>query len=648
MVGQPCLMCGIAGLIDLSGAPAASSTIERMLQTIVHRGPDDGGVFVDGPVGLGHRRLAILDLSVAAHQPMQSHDGALTLVYNGEIYNHQELKDELRAAGREFRSDSDTEVVLQAYATWGADCVRRFNGMWALALWDRRQNRLWLSRDRFGVKPLQYLFLPGKVCAFASEAKAILAAVPGQNRLDLQSAAELVQLGGLGWSARTFFADIVQLPAAHHLWVERDGRRRLERYWDPDAIAAGTSGDPDPAATFREMFVDAVRLRLRADVEVGTCLSGGLDSSAIVSVATKVLGVRSLQAFSSLHAEREANEERYIRAVAADTGAVLHTVRPQPAELFRRLEEIVWHQETPAPTASLFSQWEVMRTAHGKVKVLLDGQGADELLGGYTGYFPTYLTATLRELRAHPEPRRALALVASLPALRIISGQPLVLPLVARRLPGSARALLQALARAVGRKAPPEPMLGGAVFKGAAAPQAHWPQIPEVTGDPLRDLLRHQLFAVGLPTLLQLEDRSSMAFSIEARLPFTDDHRLVEYCLGLPRTWLIRGYSTKHVLREAMRGLLLEKVRRRRLKLGFPTPLSAWLRREPRLLDVWERTDFDARGLIAGDRVKELVAEHRRGTADRSAPLFRALTMEAWCRVFIDQGGRKPEPGGAP
>jgi len=308
----------------------------------------------------------------------------------------------------------------------------------------------------------------------------------------------------------------------------------------------------------------------------------------------------------------------------------------------RDLDRLVWHQETPAPTASLYSQWEVMRAAGRTLKVLLDGQGADELLGGYTGYFPTYLRAVWRDVAREHDVAGGVYAALAYPFLSFIAGEPLLWQAVRGSVPGRLRNLATGMAVRLGRADPAEPRLLASGFASPDDRELAWPRVPEVTGDPFLDLLRHQFFQVGLPTLLQLEDRNSMAFSVESRLPFTDDHRLVEFGMGLPRAWRVRGYSTKHILREAMRGTLVESVRRRRRKLGFPTPLAAWLRREPHLLEVWRQIDFGSRGILSADAVQTLVAEHRAGVADRSGPLFRALSLEMWCRVFLDGAGRKP------
>jgi asparagine synthase (glutamine-hydrolysing) len=603
-------VCGLAGYVDLRGAPADEGRLRRMGERLAHRGPDDAGTHRDGPVGLAHRRLAIVDLSPAGHQPMHSADAAHSLVYNGEIYNHVELRRELEGLGARFVSTSDTEVILHAYRVWGEACVHRFNGMWALALWDSRRRHVWLSRDRFGVKPLHYAHLPGRFFAFASEAKALLAAFPELARLDREVMLRFLRLGALDWDERTFFADVVSLPAAHHLWAALDGRVQRERYWELDVGAAQASTPRDAPDALRAALTDAVRLRLRSDVEVGTCLSGGLDSTSIVSIATRVLGHAPMQ--------------------AADwTGVNLHVVRPRPEGLVRDLDRMIWHQEKPASSASLYSQWAVMQQAGRHVRVLLDGQGADELLGGYVHYLGAYVSGEVQALRRDHDPVRAVRLALAYPAMRQLGASNVLSRALVSRLPGP----LQRLARRVWH-APPELDIVDPRF-GAGADPVTWPEVPARFGDPLLDLLHHQFFVVGLPALLHLEDRSSMAFSVESRVPFTDDLPLVTLCMGLPSAWKISNATTKRVLREGLRGILPDAIRLRRRKLGFPTPLAAWLRRSPALAQAWRTADFERHGLLSKAVIDRLLEAHLAGRADHGEVLFRALTAARWASIFL-------------
>src|SRR3989475_1046549 len=400
-------MCAIAGLYDISGRALDLSALERMVLVQAHRGPDgEGYVLLDArgqerplavvgrladargtrpyrhSIGLGHRRLAIIDLSPLGHQPMTTEDGRCWVTYNGEIYNHVELREELRAKGYRFRSASDTEVLLAAYQEWNESCVTRFNGMFAFAIWDRDRRRLFCARDRMGVKPFYYSW-DGARFAFASEIKGLLSAGlrPSPNQ---RAVFDYLDGACLDHSEDTFFEGIRQLPPAHTLTV--DTQVTVQRYWDlPPCGEAGLSVR-DAAERFRHLFRDAVRLRLRSDVPIGTCLSGGLDSSSIVCVANDLMFVehavpRELigerqKTFSSCFEDPAYDERQFIQPVVERTGAEAHYTFPDPKELAESVSRLVWQQDEPFGSTSIFAQWNVMRLAAQRgVKVLLDGQG---------------------------------------------------------------------------------------------------------------------------------------------------------------------------------------------------------------------------------------------------------------------------------
>ena len=410
-------MCGIAGLFSLGDRDPDRALVESMLDSLVHRGPDDEGCAALGPAVLGMRRLSILDPTPAGHQPMSSPDGRYTIVYNGEIYNFLELADELALLGHTFTSASDTEVLLAAYAAWGTDCVRRFNGIWAFAIWDARERTLFLCRDRFGVKPL-FLAEGGGNLAFASEIKALLGLPWVSADPDPAVVGKYLSGGSLARGSRTFFREIDCFPAAHSLLVSPTGKR-WDCYWPAPALSTDTSfgrrpGDDDKIAEFKALLIDAVALQLRSDVAIGSCLSGGMDSSSIVSIAA---GLRSknLLAPGRRHKEREAtpqlaffaqfreagiDERPYVDAVVAATGVDLHTTTPDATMFLESLPGILHAQDEPFVSTSIVAQYHVMRIAHeAGIKVLLDGQGADELLAGYVKYPAIRLAGALRNPR---------------------------------------------------------------------------------------------------------------------------------------------------------------------------------------------------------------------------------------------------------
>jgi asparagine synthase (glutamine-hydrolysing) len=614
-------MCGLCGVVAL-GRPAETETVRRMAVALDHRGPDGEGSFDDEGVALGFRRLAIIDLSDAGRQPFASDDGALQLLHNGEIYNYRELRRELEAHGHRFRSQTDTEVIVRAYEEWGDDCVRRFNGMWALALWDGRRRRLFCSRDRFGVKPFYYSW-DGARFAFASELKAFRATGPLEPHLP--AVRDFLEQGYVDHRDETFFAGILKLPPAHSLVVDERGLR-LSRYWaiEPRDV------DGDSADAVRELFLDAVRLRLRSDVPVGTCLSGGIDSSAIVCAVDHLLRTEAENArpvgdrqrtFTAFFEERGFDERPYAEAVVAQTRSQPHWVTFDSRELAEVLPSIVRTQDEPFGSTSIVAQWFVMRAAKDAgLKVMLDGQGADETLAGYHGYFGPFFADLLRSGQLRE-------LGAELRAYRTLHGAGVGTAAVAL-----ARPFLPERVRWAAR---------GRVRGGSAL--VH-PDLPETAAERVNGFgggyLRRQMHLIltrrGLPELLRYEDRNSMAHSLEARVPFLD-YRLVELLFSLGAEDLIKRGRTKAVLRRALGDLLPPVVRDRVDKLGFVTPEAAWLRSGLGELasDVFASRQFRERGFVNASAAGRTLERHRTGERAAGFELWRALCVELWAREFL-------------
>jgi asparagine synthase (glutamine-hydrolysing) len=571
-------VCGLAGIVDPVGVDARA--LVAMTDAMAHRGPDGDGyatlgdeprprvltrgeaLAVPGPLraGLSHRRLSIIDPTEDSAQPMRDASGRFVLAYNGELYNYVELRSELERAGRTFSTAGDTEVVLQAWAHWGPACLERFVGMWAFALLDAELRQLVLCRDRFGIKPLFYTHSAGGL-RFASEIKGLLAAMDTPEPDDSVVAGFL--LSGADTRAETFFQGIRRLPPAHLLEVPLDDPLRAtpRRYWElPDEVDA--DGE-DAAARFAELFRDSVRIHTRSDVPVGTCLSGGLDSSSIVCTASALKADGLLpasyrhQAFGYVPPDEAVSERRWMDMVVDRTGVALEEVRPAPDRFGASLETIVHQQDEPFGSTSIAAQWFVFEAARkAGMKVMLDGQGADEVLGGYHGYLATIAAGMLSE-------RRPLAYAQlALDHRRRLGAWPLPAGAVTTAvLPGPIRSVAGRLRRSHGYDRSP------ALSSIFAAPlQGSMPAASPLPTE-LQALLRHQV-QESLPSLLRYEDRNSMAHSIEARVPFLD-HRLVELAFRLPIESKVRGADTKRVLREAMKGVLPEPIRTRRDKLGF-------------------------------------------------------------------------------
>lgn len=587
-------MCGIGGIVRLDGGPVDEAPLRRMNALQRHRGPDGEGVWRDGPVGLAHTRLAIIDLSEAGLQPMVA-PGRAVLVYNGEIYNYRELRSELDYP---FRSQTDSEVVLAAYLAWGPDCVRRFNGMWSFAIWDLRERTLFASRDRFGIKPFYYV--EGDAFRFASEIKALEPARPNWRALRT-----LLADGAFAFSEETSFEGVRALEPGRSLSL-RDGRVRIERHWD-----FKPGGTPrDPVERFDELLTDSIRLRLRADVPVGTCLSGGLDSSTIVSIAAKSHGVRA-QSFSSVFDEPDCNEARYIDAVVEDCGLTPHRTTPRPENFYPVMEEVVRYQDEPIPAPGIYPQWHVMAAARGNVKVLLDGQGADELLAGYHGYLAPFVLA--RAKAGAVDEAAATLLLAGRLIPRVYWTY--LLETLMRR-PGhfTFRRRADMFARGFEREVAP---LNG------EAPPARF-------DDPMQELLFDNLTRRGLPALLLFEDRNSMAHSIEARVPFLDV-RLVEFCLNLAFHWKLRAGTTKYILRRAAERWLHPAVLHRRDKMGYPVPFGAWIRGP--LRERTRRLLFEGEGgVIDPTFLRRAWDYHQAGLANNDWLIWRWVVFELWAR----------------
>jgi len=609
-------MCGICGIADF-GAPPETDTVEAMAEELGHRGPDGSGSFADDGIAFGFRRLAIIDLSDAGAQPFASEDGRLHLMHNGEIYNYRELRRELEAEGHRFRSATDTEVVLHAYREWGEACIRRFNGMWAFALWDSEQRRLFCSRDRFGIKPLYYR-LDGQRLAFASEPRAFRG-----HRLEANRAAvhEYLDQGYLDHLDETFFRGVLRLPPAHSLVFDERGLR-VWSYWQLDE----REPPAEAADAFRELFVDSVRLQLRSDVRIGTALSGGLDSSAIAVTADKLLRTEAENATAlegrqrtfTAYFERPGYDERpFAEAVISQTRADATWLTFTAGELVDDLPRIVEAQGEPFGSTSICAGWYVMKAAKaGGVKVMLDGQGGDELLAGYRAHFGFRLADLLAQMRLR-ELRAELA--------------------------GSQHAPL-ALATAISRPFAPEGLVRAvrSRMRGSLVhPDLHARAGSSFDGSPFPDRLRRYQQLVltrrGLPELLRYEDRNSMAHSLEARVPFLD-HRLVELCFSLPPDELIRLGETKSVLRRALGDLLPPTVRARRDKVGFVTPEGDWLRGPLGDLaaDVFASQSFRERGFVDAATARRRLQRHRARRLVAGMELWRALNLELWARTYLD------------
>lgn len=637
-------MCGIVGFV--SPARVSTSRVIESLRTIAHRGPDGTGVAVfqdlrqpprlfgtvngdggarlsdtwqslpqrltgDATIVLGHQRLAIVELSTMGHQPMTSHDGRQWIVFNGEIYNHVELRDELKAQGYVFRSHSDTELILVAYRAWGTDCLHRFNGMWSFCLIDQDAGTVFLARDRFGVKPM-YLWKDGGALHFASEIKAFLPQENFTTRPDIAHVRSYLTTGPSDWLETTMYAGVAQLGAGCMIHAPLseviDPLQAQRRWWrletNPSKEPLNEKEAVRYAEEYRNLLDQSVRIRLRADVEVGSALSGGLDSSSVVYLASKALeelpNAPRQHSFSSVYSRpgtEACDESDYIRQIAALCGVTMNTIEPDPQDVPEQHARVIWHMDTP-PESTCMSGWHTFKLVQRTgIKVTLDGQGADEQLGGYLFYLPHRLwgvgaAEALREFRG----------MAVVQPTRYAYGA-LGMTLLQRS--GLTRHMLHGHRRDIGGK--------------------------------LSIGMNHHLVddsQTDLANLIRYADRTSMAFGVESRMPFLDV-RLATFLASLPEAYKIHRGWTKYIARKAFDEALPDSVTWRKDKMGWPIPERLWADGP---LKAW----FDQPRAQIGRFDEWGVGGEFRACLDSGSMTerVRALNLSAWAETFCDGGWR--------
>jgi asparagine synthase (glutamine-hydrolysing) len=642
-------MCGICGI----AAPANSaqrideSTLVQMRDALTHRGPDDAGLYLDSQAGLGHRRLSIVDLG-GGHQPMPNEDCTIWISYNGEIYNHRDLRPGLEQRGHVYRSACDTETILHLYEEHGASAVEHLRGMFAFAIWDSRRRRLLLARDRLGVKPLYYAITDDGAIYFASEIKAILksgAVVPELNYEVLPDYAANRSTSG----EETLFRGVKRLMPGHTLTWE-DGRVEVHRYWD---LSFAKSDQPlserEYVERFTELFNESVKLRLMADVPLGMFLSGGIDSSAIAAVMSRMVR-EPIKTFCVAFSEREANELAYARAVSQAFATEHYEIVVSPAQFFDALPSLVYQEDEPIAHPSSIPLYFVSKLAAEHVKVVLTGEGSDELLAGYDKYRKTIYNLALGRFYRRVVPAGVCRLVE-----QKVAGM------------NGAKGFGQKLSRSFLRLRPEIEDIyfdNFAVFSRAMQTRLFTAEAREQmgVGDPYRASLDHmsgsgtealldQLLACDmktyLPELLMKQDQMSMAASIESRVPFLD-HKLVEFAAGLPVEMKLRGITTKHILRRAMAKILPKAIVARK-KMGFPVPIGEWLRGPfGHIVEQYVLSERAMeRGVLNPSYVNELVTRHRAGE-NHSERLWALINFEIWQRRFLDGEEEKPNEAAIP
>lgn len=583
-------MCGIFSIVNLRSVPSTQPLV-RGTEVIAHRGPDDEGYLLwsgedvpeiyrgentdkessalhrldlvpeQGPwkVGFGHKRLSILDLSPAGHQPMQLRESGLSITYNGEVYNYIELRKELQELGHSFGTGTDTEVILKAWSQWGESCISRFNGMFAFVILDSKKRKLFAVRDRFGIKPLYYARIGGYF-VIASEIKQVRQLYGYTFKLNESIALDYLITGHLDHKSETFDQSIKQLRGGEIMQIslEKPGDHYVKQ-WYSIGHKPFKGSLREASDEYKRLFTDAVRLRLRADVEIGSCLSGGLDSSAIVCTVSEIIGEKAEHTrqatVTACYEDEKYDEWQYAEAVINQSHAIPYRIWPSFEKLQEDFDKLLWHMDEPFGSTSQFSQWCVFQgAAEAGLKVMLDGQGADEQLAGYGGNdLPLHLgllgkgkiMAILQEWKGYKRT------YGNWPKAQMLSLMKRIIPY-----------------KNLTRKP---------VNTSSHIFNTNGYSLTEYHANDLREHLTNQLLYNSLPALLRYEDRNSMAVSIESRVPFLD-HRLVEFTLGLKEQYVYHKGLRKVVLREAMKDTYPGKIDRRRDKMGFVTPEEVWLK----------------------------------------------------------------------
>ena len=660
-------MCGIAGIVSSdrldSAAPARAI---KMRDVMSYRGPDDAGLRCDERAALAHRRLSIVDLSTG-HQPLGNEDGTVWVVFNGEIYNHADLRRELERHGHRYRTRSDTETIVHAYEQWGDDCVHRFRGMFAFAIWDASKRRLLLVRDRIGIKPL-YWARTGDQILFGSEIKAILASGLIEPEANTSVVPELLSTRYVS-GTETMFRGVHKLLPGHLLVFER-GETTVRQYWDVPtgrsaeslelqggraenlerpSGSASRSDEREVIEQFRSLLTESVRLRLMSDVPLGMFLSGGIDSSAIAALMARMID-RRLQTFSVAFKEQAFNELAYSREVAQAIHADVHEIVIDDRDFFGALPKLVWHEDEPIAHPSSVPLYFVSALARRHVTVVLTGEGSDELLAGYGKYLRAAWNWRGGTIYERMVPRRVRETVANT-----------LVPRLPRRLARYAQRSFLAMDRTPASmfldnfaaiRLSEQQQLLTPPYRAAATPaRAYGPSLSYFERpnghSSLLDRLLYADIKTYLVELLMKQDQMSMAASIESRVPFLD-HKLVEFACSLPDEWKLSGWTTKRVLRESMKGVLPESILNRP-KMGFPVPFAAWTRGAWNgiVRDVLLDRRSRERGIIDPPAVDRLLRDHAEGRTDGGDRLWSLLNLELWHSTFIDHEGVQALPAAA-
>lgn len=631
-------MCGIAGMLKFGAdSQVDARVVQQMCDAMVHRGPDDEGIYTAGRVGLGMRRLSIIDLNTG-HQPISNEDGTIWIVFNGEIYNHRVLRESLMQRGHHYATQSDTETIVHLYEEYGRDCVQHLRGMFAFAIWDERKRSLFIARDRLGIKPLYYRLTPESF-VFGSEIKVIMASPGVKPEFNTHGLPEYLTFGYLS-GQDTFYAGIRKLMPGHTLQLSDSGQLRIEPYWDLPPHEEKSRSEAYYVETYRELLEQAVESHLMSDVPLGVFLSGGLDSSAVAALMTRIRR-EPIETFSVGYTEQNYSELPYARTVSKHIGSLHREVLLSRQEFFDVLPKLIWHEDEPIAWPSSVSLYFVSQLASEHVKVVLTGEGSDETLAGYSRYPFTLYNAGYDRFYRGLLPRSLRSRIR-----RMVSSSSLIGADLRRKLEHTF----------LGRDGDSWPSLYFDNFFSAfdsteqssllslemasaleeSGPYRHVLAYWSKSSGPMLQRLLYTDIKTYLVELLMKQDNMSMATSIESRVPFLD-HVLVEFATAVPRSLQIKGMAGKQILKKALKDLLPYEILYRR-KMGFPTPWSGWLAGPQ--LDEIQNLLLEPRSLCRRifnrTAVERLFLEHRSRYRDNYDRIWRLLNLEIWHRVCIE------------
>ena len=619
-------MCGICGIINFNNKPVKQPLIRKRMKKIKHRGPDDEGIYIDNNVGFGFVRLSILDLSYQGHQPMLDDNGRYIIIHNGEVYNYIEIREELKKIGHKFKSNTDTEVILKSYIEWGINCLNKFNGMWAFAIYDKKVKKVLISRDRYGIKPFYY-FINDEQFIFASEIPAILSVLKHKLKANNQAIFDYLVFNRSDHTEQTFFKEINKLQHGHNISLQIDNHHiqsinqkiKIEQWYNlPERVKKGVQfKNPQE---YQKLLSSAIGLRLRSDVPIGVCLSGGLDSSSIVATLLNDYKKDDLNTFSAVYGYGVQNDESEFIKLFSKSIKNMYFTTPSAESLAADIPRFIKAHGEPVPSTSPYAQFKVMQLAQKNVVVTLDGQGADEQLAGYHyffGYFFKGLLKQLSLLKLLKEIFYYIRLHKSLYGLKTF-----IYFLLPSKLRTSIRVNEKGyLVDHFVNKYSSNSIIASRLYNSQSLHES---------------LLDH--FEYKLEHLLKWEDKNSMFFSLESRVPFLD-YRLVEKTLASSKHKMINNGWTKYILREAMKGILVDDIRFRKDDVGFGTPESNWFKEEyfqNYFLDIIHSDSFKERKIIDTLKASELLKKHLNGKAEVSKEIWKIINLELWFREFID------------